>query len=65
MGQCGTPNGTGPNPTLEAENAALRAALDREREALYEVRADRDAWKQQATALLAAPPERRGWWPLK
>jgi hypothetical protein len=49
--------------TLEAENAALRAALDREREALDEVRADRDAWKQQATALLAAPQKRRGWWP--
>lgn len=49
--------------TLEAENAALRAALAREREALDEVRADRDAWKQQATALLAAPPKRRGWWP--
>jgi len=49
--------------TLEAENAALRAALTREREALDEVRADRDAWKQQATALLAAPPKRRGLWP--
>lgn len=49
--------------TLEAENAALRAALDREREVLDEVRADRDAWKQQATALLAAPPKRRSWWP--
>ena len=48
--------------TLEAENAALRAALDREREALDEVRTDRDAWKQQATALLAAPPKRRSWW---
>jgi hypothetical protein len=47
---------------LEAENAALRAALDREREALDEVRADRDAWKQQATALLAASPKRRSWW---
>ncbi len=43
--------------TLEAENAALKAALDREREALDEVRADRDAWKQQATALLTAPPK--------
>jgi hypothetical protein len=49
--------------TLEAENAALRAALDREREALDDLRADRDAWKQQATALLAAPPKRRRWWP--
>lgn len=49
--------------TLEAENAALKAALDREREALSDLRADRDAWKQQATALLTAPPKRRGWWP--
>ena len=48
--------------TLEAENAALRAALAREREALDDLRADRDAWKQQATALLAAPPKRRRWW---
>jgi len=48
--------------TLEAENVALRSALDREREALDEVRADRDAWKQQATALLAASPKRRSWW---
>jgi hypothetical protein len=48
---------------LEAENAALRTALDREREALDEARADRDAWRQQATALLASPPKRRGWWP--
>lgn len=46
---------------LESENAALRAALDREREALNDLRADRDAWRQQATALLAAPPQRR-WW---
>lgn len=49
--------------TLEAENAALRAALEREREALDDLRADRDIWRQQATALLAAPPKRRGWWP--
>lgn len=48
---------------LEAENAALRTALDRERAALDEARADRDAWRQQATALLASPPKRRGWWP--
>lgn len=39
------------------------AMLARECEALDEVRADRDAWKQQATALLATPPKRRGWWP--
>ena len=39
------------------------AMLDREREALADLRTDRDAWKQQATALLAAPPKRRRWWP--
>ena len=47
---------------LEAENAALRAALDREREIANDLMADRDAWKQQATALLAAPQKRRRWW---
>ena len=41
----------------------LEAMLDREREALEEMRADRDAWKQQATALLSAPGlKRRKWW---
>jgi excisionase family DNA binding protein len=39
------------------------AMLAREREALADLRADRDAWKQQATALLAAPPKGRRWWP--
>lgn len=52
--------------TLEAEKVALQAALDREREALDEMRTDRDAWKQQATALLAAPDKkRRKWWQWK
>jgi hypothetical protein len=51
-------------PELRAKVEALEAMLVREREALDEVRADRDAWKQQATALLAAPPKRRSrWWP--
>lgn len=50
---------------LEAENAALRAALDREREIANDLMADRDAWKQQATALLSAPQRRRGWWPWR
>jgi hypothetical protein len=50
-------------PGLRAKIEALEAMLAREREALDEVRADRDAWKQQATALLAAPPKRRSWWP--
>lgn len=48
---------------LRTKVEALEAMLLREREALNEVRADRDAWKQQATALLAAPPKRRRWWP--
>ncbi|WP_323032329.1 hypothetical protein [Paracoccus sp. (in: a-proteobacteria)] len=36
--------------------------LTREREALDEGRTHRDAWKQQATALWAAPPMRRTCW---
>lgn len=50
-------------PELRAKIEALESMLIREREALDEVRADRDAWKQQATALLAAPPKRHRWWP--
>lgn len=49
--------------TLRERLAISEAMLAREREALAEMRQDRDAWKQQATALLAAPPKRRGWWP--
>lgn len=49
-------------PELRAKIDGLEAMLAREREALEEVRADRDAWKQQATALLAAPQKRRRWW---
>jgi len=51
---------------LAAESSRANVAeamLAREREALADLRADRDAWKQQATALLAAHPKRRGWWP--
>lgn len=50
-------------PELRTRIEALEAMLRREREALDEVRADRDAWKQQATALLASPPKPRRWWP--
>ena len=53
---------------LAAETAradATEAMLAREREALDEVRADRDAWKQQAIALLDGPSKRRGWWPWR
>ena len=42
---------------------SLEEMLAREREALDELRADRDAWKQQATALLSGPPRTRRWWP--
>ena len=47
-------------PELRAKIDGLEAMLAREREALEEVRADRDAWKQQATALLAAPQKDGG-----
>ena len=50
---------------LKVKVEALEAMLEREREALSEMRSDRDAWKQQATALLGAPErKRRSWWPL-
>lgn len=52
-------------PVLRAKIAALEEMLSREREALDEVRTDRDAWKQQATALLSAPPKsKKKWWPF-
>jgi predicted site-specific integrase-resolvase len=51
---------------LQMKVEALEAMLEREREALTEMRSDRDAWKQQATALLGAPErKRRSWWPFR
>lgn len=47
---------------LAARIRGLEEMLVREREALDEIRADRDAWKQQATALLSGPPRTRRWW---
>lgn len=47
---------------LRERLAASEAMLAREREALTELRQERDAWKQQATALLAAPSKPRQWW---
>ena len=47
---------------LQVKVEALEAMLEREREALTEMRSDRDAWKQQATALLGAPEKKRRWW---
>jgi hypothetical protein len=48
---------------LAARIKGLEEMLVREREALDEVRADRDAWKQQATALLHKPTKSRWRWP--
>lgn len=52
-------------PELRVRIEALETMLAREREALDEVRADRDAWKQQATSLLAAPQRVIHWWPWR
>ena len=50
---------------LQMKVEALEAMLEREREALVEMRSDRDAWRQQATSLLGAPEKkRRSWWPF-
>ena len=48
---------------LQVKVEALEAMLEREREALTEMRSDRDAWKQQATALLSGPGKKKRWWP--
>lgn len=48
---------------LRAKLEASEAMLARERMALEETQRERDAWKQQATALLAAPKKQRSWWP--
>jgi hypothetical protein len=51
---------------LKMKIEALEAMLEREREALTEMRTDRDAWKQQATALLGGPErKRRSWRPFR
>ena len=52
-----------PNRTATIRIEALEAALQREREVNADLMADRDHWRQQATALLAAPPKRKSWWP--
>lgn len=52
-----------PDGTALVRIEALEAALQREREVNADLIADRDHWRQQATALLAAPPKRKSWWP--
>lgn len=49
--------------TADIRIAALEDALARERELNEDLKADRDHWRQQATALLTAPPKRSRWWP--
>jgi len=61
--QCDDTRPPDETPELRAKIEALEAMLAREREALDEIRTDRDAWKQQATALLSPPRKRRSWWP--
>lgn len=39
------------------------ARADAAERARDQAEADRDAWKQQATALLSRPPRTRRWWP--
>ena len=45
---------------LQTEVTLLREMLEREREISHALEAERNAWRQQATALLPAP--RRPWW---
>ena len=52
-----------PDGTAQIRIEALEAALQRERELNTDLMADRDHWRQQATALLAAPPRSRFKWP--
>lgn len=52
-----------PDPTAAVRIEALEAALRREREVNADLMADRDHWRQQATALLTAPEKRpKRWW---
>lgn len=67
----GTPNGSewiDPQPHMEPDRTAairieaLEAALQREREVNADLMADRDHWRQQATALLSDQrPQKRRW----
>ena len=53
-----------PDGTAHVRIESLEAALQREREINADLMADRDHWRQQATALLAAPEakSKRRWW---
>jgi len=53
-----------PNEVMELrENLASETArADAAERARDQAEADRDAWKQQASALLSRPPRARRWW---
>jgi hypothetical protein len=70
-GQDATPAGT-PGPVrdslFETQLDALRQLLEAERRRADELRADRDAWREQAQRLILPtpfPPQLRGWWPFR
>lgn len=50
---------------LRAKIEGFEALLAREREAISELKTERDAWKQQATALLQGPIKRSSRWPWR
>lgn len=68
----GTPEGskwvdtqptTEPDRTATIRIEALEAALQREREVNADLMADRDHWRQQATALLtSSKAQKKPWW---
>jgi hypothetical protein len=48
---------------LRVRNAAIEAEIKALRDAVQELRQDRDAWRSQAERLLlVAPPRRASWW---
>ena len=57
--------GAHPNEVIELREklASETARADAAERARDQAEADRDAWKQQATALLSRPPRTRRWWP--
>ena len=55
--------------TIRELSARLGAATERLQDkdaVISDLKEDRDRWRQQATALLSAPPAQRAWfWPFK
>lgn len=57
--------GAHPNEVIELREklASETARADAAERARNQAEADREAWKQQATALLSGPHRNRRWWP--